>query len=322
MKKAIITGITGQDGAYLAKLLLEKGYEVCGALQPERKSSRFGLEYLKIERQIMYREVDFLSYEAVVKMIKEIQPDEVYNLAAQSSVARSFVNPRITVEFNVQSVLNILEAIRNVKPDTKFYQASSSEMYGKNPILPIAEESVLNPVSPYGTSKAAAHWTVRNYRNAYKLYAASGILFNHESVLRGSGFFVKKIIRGAIDISRGNRDLLEVGNVEIKRDFGYGPYYVEAMWKMLHLKEAQDFVICSGQSVLLKDIIYYIFDRFNISYDKMIVNPQLYRPDEIKDIYGNNSKAKELLDWQYDLDFFKVLDILIDEETEIYKENA
>lgn len=314
MKKAIITGITGQDGAYLAKLLLEKGYCVYGALQCGRKSNTYGLDYLGIREKVTFYDVDLCSYESVIKMISDVQPDEIYNLAAQSSVAQSFLNPRITMEFNVQSVLNILEAIRNVKPETRFYQASSSEMYGKNPVLPINEESILNPVSPYGTSKASAHWIVRNYRNAYKLYAASGILFNHESPLRTSNFFIKKIIQGSIAIHCGEKEYLEVGNVEVRRDFGYGPHYVEAMWKMLQLDAAEDFVICSGQSILLKDIVFYVFDLFQIPYGKMVVNPSLYRPDEIKDIYGDNGKAKKILKWECEGSFFDTLKILVSEE--------
>lgn len=320
MKKALITGITGQDGAYLAKLLIQKGYKVYGSLRDCSVSKTKGLEYLGIQDDVQLITVDLLNYQEVETLIKEIKPTEIYNLAAQSSVAASFKNPNETLQFNVQSVLNLLEAIRTVNKDIHMYQASSSEMFGKVDKLPINEKTQLNPLSPYAASKAAAHLLVENYRVHYGLFVVSGILFNHESYLRGENFFMKKIIRDSILVSEGKKEVLSVGNIEVRRDFGYGPKYVEAMWKMLQNDKPKDYIICSGESVLLKDIVLYVFNKFNIPESKLVVDPQFYRPNDIEDIYGDSSKTKEELGWDYDMSFYDVLDILIDEELKAYRE--
>ena len=219
-----------------------------------------------------------------------------------------------TFDFNIKSVSNILEAIRLESPTTKFYQASSSEMFGHIQSLPIHEESILNPLSPYAISKASAHLMVKCYRQSYGLFACSGILFNHESFLRGDDFFIKKIIQGAIRIANGQQKELRVGNLNVKRDFGFAPDYVKAMHLMLQQNTASDFVICSGKSLFLQEIVEYIFNSFNIPFDRIIVDKDLFRPSEIIDIYGDNSKAKSILKWEYDKTFYQVLDILISQE--------
>lgn len=316
MKTAIITGITGQDGAYLSKLLLEKNYKIIGILRCENKAnlkkSIGNLEYLGIVSKITFDFCNLLDFSSVVKIIKKYEPDEIYNLAAQSSVGLSFNQPLETLNFNVLSAANILEAIRKNKKTIKFYQASSSEMFGAANNLPFTENSTLYPVSPYGISKAAAHLTTINYREAFSLFAVSGILFNHESVLRKDGFIVKKIIESAISIKKGRQKILEVGNIDIKRDFGYAPRYAEAIYLMMQNNKPDDYIICSGKSISLKKIIYYVFDKLKVDKNRIIINQSLYRPMEIKDIYGDSNKAKNELRWTYNMNFFEVLDILID----------
>lgn len=318
MKKAIITGINGQDGAYLASFLLNMGYTVIGFTR--KKSNNFkGLEYLKILDKIEVVECDLLNINKVAELLSAIQPDEIYNLAAQSSVYQSYKEPINTFEFNTLSVFNLIESIKNINPKIKLYQASSSEMFGRVKKLPITEESLIHPVSPYAISKVAAHYTCVNYRESYEMFISCGILFNHESYLRNDTFFIKKVIRESLEISLGKRDVLKVGNIDIKRDFGFAKKYVEAMYLMLQQDKPSDFLICSGQSVSLREIIYYIFEKLKISKDLCIIDPTFYRPSDIEDIYGINEKAKKELNWNYDLNFFNVLDILLEEEVKNYK---
>lgn len=314
MKLAIITGISGQDGAYLSLLLLKKGYKVIGLTRNNHSSNLERLKFLQIERQITIGECDLLDLSSVINVINKYQPDEIYNLAAQSSVGLSFQQPIGTIQYNITSVLNLLEAIRLVSVNTKFYQASSSEMYGSVKNLPITLDTPMHPLSPYAISKASSHWTVVNYRESYGLFACNGILFNHESFLRGSNFFVKKVIRECI-VNRNNPDwVLKVGNIEIKRDFGYSPKYVEAMWLMLQQESPTDFIICSGESISLKSIIEYVFKKLDIGIDKLFIDKDLFRPTDIMDIYGDNSSALNKLGWDYDLKFFDVIDLLLEQE--------
>jgi GDPmannose 4,6-dehydratase len=314
IKTAVITGITGQDGAYLSRLLLQKNYRVIGLIRSFYGSNLFRLKYLGLDNKIELLECDLQDLSQVIKIISAVNPDEIYNLAAQSSVSLSFQQPIGTIQFNINSVLNILEAIRLIKPSIKFYQASSSEMYGKIDSLPVNEETKFHPLSPYAISKVTAHHIAINYRESYNLFTCCGMLFNHESYLRGENFFTKKLIRGAIEIVNKKKDFLEFGNLFIKRDFGFSEKYVEAMWLMLQYEKPDDFMVCSGKSIFLHDIVYYVFDKLNIGREKIIINQTLFRPTEIEDIYGSNKKAKELLNWNYDLDFFNVLDLLIEEE--------
>ena len=311
---ALITGITGQDGAYLSKLLLKKKYKVFGIIRPQKKPKTFGLKYLKISDNVELIECDLLDYKELKSLIKKIKPTEIYNLAAQSSVSFSFKEPKETFHFNTMSVYNFLEAIREINPNIKFYQASSSEMFGKVNKLPITEQSILHPLSPYAISKAAAHFTCVNYRESYGLKVSCGILFNHESYLRRPSFFIKKIIQQSLKIKNKQQDILEVGNIDIKRDFGYAPKYVEAMYLMLQQDKFKDYLVCSGESITLRSIIEYVFKKLDISPDRLVQSQKLYRPSEINDIYGSNDKAKTELNWNYDLSFYNVIDLLLEEE--------
>jgi GDPmannose 4,6-dehydratase len=315
---ALITGITGQDGAYLSRLLLQQGYRVVGLVRSSYNANLKKLRYLDILDKVELKECDLLDLSQIIKILNEYKPDQIYNLAAQSSVSLSFQQPIGTIQFNINSVVNLLEAIRLVKPDTKFYQASTSEMFGKIEELPISEDSKFHPLSPYAISKVAAHYITINYRESYKLFTCCGILFNHESYLRGENFFVKKVIQAALDIKHGARETLEVGNLEIKRDFGWSEKYVEAMWLMLQANEPEDYVISSGSSVWLKDIVNYVFDKLSLDRSLIRINPQFFRPTDIEDIYGTNEKVRRKLNWNYEMDFFTVLDKLVDEEERNY----
>jgi len=314
MKTAIITGISGQDGPYLAKLLLEKNYKVVGTVRSYRCANSKNFEYLGIENDVILEELDLLDMANVIRIIQKHKPDEIYNLAAQSSVGLSFDQPLGTFSFNTTSVNNLLESIRLFSPLTKLYQASSSEMYGRVKSMPIALETPMHPISPYGVSKMASYFMITTYRESYDLFVCNGVLFNHESYLRSNNFFVKKVIRDSISIKNGKLDKLIVGNLNVKRDFGYAPKYVEAMWKILQSDKADDFIICSGKSILLKDIVEYVFEKLGLDKNLIVENRDFFRPNEIEEIYGDNSKAKKDLNWKYDFSFFDVLDILIDEE--------
>ena len=316
MKTAIITGITGQDGAYLSQLLLSKNYNVIGLTRSYNQNNFKGLEYLGVLPDITIQDCDLTDITQVIKIIQKHAPDEIYNLAAQSSVSLSFNQPIGTIQFNIISTLNLLEAIKMSKPskDIKFYHASSSEMFGLVKQLPITENTVFHPLSPYAISKAAAHWLTVNYRESYRLFACCGILFNHESYLRSENFFVKKVIRESLKIKYGLQEVLQVGNIDIKRDFGFAKKYVEVMWLMLQQEQPDDYLVCSGKSVSLRSIIEHIFKRLSLPAEKMVISKDLYRPTDIEDIYGDNSKARAKLHWNYDLDFFDVIDDMLAEE--------
>ncbi len=313
-KTVIISGITGQDGAYLARLLLQKHYRVIGLTRENSDGNVHGLVYLGINDKIELTPCNLLNKLEVEALLKIYQPTEFYNLSAQSSVYQSFKDPIATFEFNTISVFNLLEAIKAVNKNIRFYQASSSEMYGRVNNLPITENSILHPLSPYAISKAAAHFTCIHYRESYEMHVSCGILFNHESYLRQNTFFIKKILHESIRISKGQQEILSVGNIDIKRDFGYAPAYVEAMYLMLQQEIAEDYLICSGQSITLREIIHYIFDKLGIPTSACQESSALYRPSEIIDMYGDNTKAKSKLHWHYNLTIFETLDLLLEEE--------
>ena len=314
-KTALITGITGQDGAYLSRLLLNKGYEVIGLVRSNSHTNKNGLIRLGILENVTLLECDLIDLSQLIQIISTYKPVEIYNLAAQSSVSLSFAQPIGTFSFNTMSVFNLLEAIKLVDKRIKLYHASSSEMYGKVEKLPIVENTVFHPVSPYATSKAAAHWTCINYRESFGLFVSCGILFNHESMLRTNQFFVKKVITEAKMIKEGTLDKMFVGNIDIKRDFGYAPLYVEAMHAMLQHDKPDDFVICSGISISLREVIEYIFERVGISLSAYEVDQKLYRPNDIPEIYGDSSKAKKVLGWHYEMTPYELLDKLIEESS-------
>ena len=311
---AVISGISGQDGAYLAQFLVGKGYKIVGLVRNMDSQSLWRLKYLNILEKVQLVESDLTQRISCQKVIEQFHPSEIYNLAAQSSVSDSFSYPIQTIGFNITSVLNLLETVREAGSPIKFYQASSSEMFGKVNTLPITTQSTLHPLSPYGISKATGHWLVSQYRESYGLYAASGILFNHESYLRPDTFFVKKVVKTALAISQGKAECLHVGNIDVRRDFGYAKEYVKAVWNILQQSEPEDFIVCSGQSVSLREIVYYVFDHFQIDRRQIVHDENLYRPSEIFDIYGDPSAIKAKTDWTYDLSFFDVLDLLIAEE--------
>lgn len=317
MKTAIITGISGQDGAYLAKLLLSKGYKVVGLVRPNKNVPLLGLDFLGISNDVEIREIDLLDKLAVDEMIKYYSPHEVYNLAAQSSVGLSFQSPVNTFEFNTISVINILEAIRNYSIDTKYYQASSSEMFGNIGVenLPLKESVLFHPASPYGISKASAHWITVNYREAYGLKACCGILFNHESCLRGENFVIKKILRTALEIKSEVSNVLKLGNVSVQRDWGYAPKFVEAMWLMLQQDEFDEYLICTGHVTSLESIVTKVFDKLNLDVNKHVkIERTLMRNLELDVIYGDNSKAKKKLGWNYDLSLDQLIETLMSDE--------
>lgn len=308
--RALITGANGQDGSYLAKLLLAKGYTVIAVFR-SKLSSIENHQLLGIDKQVVYVEADLTNLESVVELLTRHRPAEIYNLAAQSSVSRSFQAPINTISYNVVSLLNILEAVRCVDRTVRIYHASSSEMYGNVDQLPITLGTQMRPASPYAVSKASGFWAISSYREAYGLNVASGVLFNHESVLRPRTFFVKKVVADSVQIFLGKQHHLEVGNIDVRRDFGYAPEYVKAMWLMLQQSCPKDHIICSGKSILLRDIVKYVFSKLSISEDRIVVNRELVRPTDIDDIYGNNASAREDLGWQYSVNFFDIVDEML-----------
>jgi GDPmannose 4,6-dehydratase len=311
MKKAIITGITGQDGSYLAKLLLDKGYKVYGAQRRNTGLKHWRLDELGITDQIEFLDFDLGEPYNIEKTMDKVQPDEFYNLAAQSFVGLSFEQPQVTTITNALGVLNILEVIRNKYPKVKFYQASTSEMFGKVQETPQTETTRFYPRSPYGVAKCYSHYMTVNYRESYGLYACSGILFNHESPMRGEEFVTRKITKGLVEYTKTGK-VLELGNLETYRDWGHAEDYVEAMWLMLQQDEPDDYVIATGRTVMIKDFITLCLDELNIAYefegheviDKhtrehiIKTNPKFFRPAEVDLLVGDNTKARHKLLWR------------------------
>jgi GDPmannose 4,6-dehydratase len=315
MKTALITGITGQDGAYLAKLLLSKGYHVIGGYRRSASSLPWRLEYLGLTDDIEFRPYEATEYESVRRLVKHAAPDEIYNLAAQTFVQESFNSPIYTGEVNALGVIRLLEAIREVAPGAKFYQASTSEMYGKVQHVPQSEVTPFYPRSPYGVAKLYAHWATVNYREAYGLHASSGILFNHESPLRGIEFVTRKITTGLAKIRGGSPDPLVLGNIDAKRDWGYAEDYVDAMWRMLQADKPEDYVIATGRTTTVRSFCNlaaealgiflewygegteeYAKDRLGRTIVK--ISPEFYRPAEVDILVGDPRKALENLGWE------------------------
>lgn len=314
VKTAIITGITGQDGAYLSELLLKNDYEIIGLIRNHAIENFNGLEYLNIKDKIEFIEIDLLNPIDVDRIIEKIKPQEIYNLASQSSVGLSYKMPAETINFNIMSATNILESIRTLAPEIKFFQASSTEIFGNALDLPVTENSPMDPVNPYAISKASVQQLIKFYRENYKIFATSGIFCNHESYLRHPDFFVKKVITQAIKIKNNEQETIKLGNIEVKRDIGYAPDYVKAMWLVMQQNKPDDYIICSGKSICLKDIVNYIFDKLKINQSKIIIDKDLFRENELQDVYGDSSKAKMILGWNYEKSFYDIIDILIEEE--------
>ena len=298
-KKALICGVSGQDGAYLSRLLLSKGYEVWGTSRDAQLSKFNNLVSLGIRSDIRTISMVPNDFKSVLQALKNCNPDEIYNLSGQSSVGLSFDQPSETIESIANGTLNLLEAIRFLGKDVRFYNAGSGECFGDIGECAANENTPFKPCSPYAVAKSAAYWLVENYRTAYKLYACTGILFNHESPFRPDRFVTKKIIQSVVEISRGSTEKLILGNLAIFRDWGSSEEYVVAMWKMLQLEEPTDFVIATGQTNSLESFVKTAFEEFNLNWQNHVVQDKLlYRPNEIVNSKGNPEKALRLLDWQ------------------------
>lgn len=320
MKKAFITGISGQDGSYLTEYLLGLGYEVHGIVRrnsvPEHQQSR--IDFYRKNLHVNYG--DLTDASGLERLLKKIQPDEIYNLGAQSHVRISYDVPNYTVQTNALGVLNILEAYRNACPEAKFYQASSSEMFGSS----VDEDGYqrettrMTPVSPYGCSKVFAYNIVHNYRNAYKLHAANGILFNHESPRRGSNFVTNKVVKGAVMIKKGGNKKLEMGNMDSFRDWGHSKDYVRAMHMIINHHTADDFVVATGTTHSVKDMTNYVFSKLGLDYKEFVVqNPIFLRPEELPYLRGDCSKLKKTFNWEPEYTF----ETMMDEMIEFWMEN-
>ena len=317
MKKALITGITGQDGAYLSKLLLEKGYKVYGLFRRRVNHNLQNLEYLEVADKIEFVDGDMIDEASLIKAIKDIQPDEVYNLAAQSFVGSSWTQASATIEINAMGTLKLLNAIKSNCPTAKFYQASSSEMFGNNSDNGVQTiDTAFRPRSPYGISKVTAHMLTVNYRESYGLFACCGILFNHESPIRGIEFVTRKITDGVAKIKLGLSDHIELGNLDAERDWGFAGDYVKAMWSMLQRDNPKDYIICTGKSHSLRNFINEAFKAVGITdWTKYIkTNPKYMRPAELNKLEGDNSLALQELEWKPKLDFKDLVGLMVKED--------
>ena len=311
MPKALITGITGQDGSYLAEALLQKGYEVVGMV---RRSSTVNYERIAhIQGSIDFVNGDLLDQISLIDAIKIHEPDEIYNLAAQSFVQTSFGQPVLTGETTALSVTRMLDAIRIVNPKIRFYQASSSEMFGKVAEVPQTETTPFHPRSPYGVAKVYGHWITVNYRESYNLHASSGILFNHESPRRGLEFVTRKISYGAASIKLGLEEKLPLGNLDAKRDWGFAGDYVEAMWMMLQQEQPDDYVICSGMTHSVREFCDLAFSHLGLNYeDHVVVDEQFFRPAEVDLLVGDYGKAKRVLAWEPSTSFKDLVAMMVE----------
>jgi GDPmannose 4,6-dehydratase len=310
-KQALITGITGQDGSFLAELLLQKGYEVHGMVR--RLSSENYSRIEGIRDRLHLHTGDLLDERSLVSVLRASQPDEIYNLAAMSFVPTSWSQPTLTAEFTALGVMRILEAIREVCPQARFYQASSSEMFGKVRETPQNEQTPFYPRSPYGVSKAFGHFITVNYRESYGLYACSGILFNHESERRGLEFVSRKISHRVAAIKLGMSQEIRLGNLDARRDWGYAPDYVEAMWLMLQQQEPEDFVVGTGVDHSVRDLVEIAFDHVGLDPAEHVVqDPQLLRPAEVDRLVAERSRAREALGWEPKTDFERMVRLMVD----------
>jgi len=337
--KALVTGISGQDGAYLAKLLLEKGYEVYGAFRRTSEMHLDRLRFLGIDDQIQFAPLELLEFTNIYNTIDRIQPDEIYNLGAQSFVGVSFEMPVFTADVTGIGPLRLLEAARRVNTKIKLYQASSSEMFGKAQTTPQNERTPFYPRSPYAAAKLFAHWAAVNYRESYDMFVCSGILFNHESPLRGLEFVTRKITDAVARIKLGLQKDLALGNLDSSRDWGYAPEYVEAMYLMLHQQKPDDYVIATGETHSVREFVEAAFDRVEIGIvwsdngvdevgkDKSTgktlikIDPLLFRPAEVDRLTGDSSKAKKILGWQPRTNFKNLVGVMVEHDLRLAAQN-
>ena len=317
MKKALITGINGQDGSYLSELLLSLGYEVHGILRrhsvTENQNSRLVKHNVDADIKTYYG--DLTDYPSLVRVVSEVQPDEIYNLGAMSHVRISFDMPSYTIQTNALGVLNMLEVYKTIAPEAKFYQASSSEMFGNS----VDEDGVqrlttpMNPVSPYGCAKVMGYNLVRHYRHGYGLHACNGILFNHESPRRGTNFVTNKVVKGAVSIKKGIQDKLELGNMDSYRDWGHSKDYVRAMHMIINHDTPEEFIVATGETHSVRDLCKVVFDKLDMDYqDYVVQNPKYMRPEELKYLKGDPSKATRVLGWQPEYTFDSMMDEMIE----------
>jgi len=324
-KRALITGITGQDGSYLAELLLSKGYEVHGII---RRASTFNTGRLEpiyqdphaSRKRLFLHYGDLSDASALSRLMLKVQPEEIYNLAAQSHVRVSFDSPEYTTDITATGAVRLLEAIRETGLQPRYYQASSSEMYGKVMEVPQSETTPFYPRSPYGCAKVYAYWITVNYRESYGLHASNGILFNHESPRRGETFVTRKITRAVAHIKAGLQDKVYLGNLDAKRDWGYAKEYVEAMWLMLQQPEADDYVIATNETHSVKEFLQVAFDHVGLDWQKYVeIDPRYYRPAEVDLLIGDSSKAKMKLGWEPKTKFVELTKLMVDADVELLR---
>jgi len=312
-KNALITGITGQDGAYLAQLLLSKGYRVCGLIARRGSDTLWRLRELGVEGKVELINGDILDPSSLIRALQESEASEVYNLAAQSFVATSWQQPLLTAQVTGVGVANILEAVRIVNPKARFYQASSSEMFGLAQADRQDEKTPFYPRSPYGVAKLFGHWTTVNYRESFKLHASSGICFNHESPLRGLEFVTRKVTDAVARIKLGKQNELRLGNIDARRDWGYAGDYVEAMWLMLQQDAPDEYVVATGRTTTVRDMCQIAFKHVGLDYKKyVVIDPKFYRPAEVDVLLGNPAKAKAILEWQPKTSLEQLIAMMVD----------
>lgn len=317
-KRALITGVTGQDGSYLAELLIEKGYEVHGIIRRNSTFTTGRIEHLfgdphDNDQKLTLHYGDLADSSVLQRLMKEIKPDEIYNLAAQSHVQVSFEIPEYTADATGVGTLRLLEAMREHAPKARFYQASSSEMFGKVRAVPQTETTPFYPRSPYAVAKLYSHWITTNYRESYDMYACSGILFNHESPRRGETFVTRKITRAVAAIKHGKQDKLYLGNMDAKRDWGFAGDYVEAMWLMLQQDKADDYVVATNETHTVKEFVERAFDHVGLDWNKYVeIDQRYFRPAEVDLLIGDPAKAKKVLKWEPKVTFEGLVDMMVD----------
>lgn len=321
MKSALITGITGQDGAYLGKLLLDKGYRVAGLVPRRSTDSLWRLRYLGIVEEVELIDGDIMDLSSITRAIRQSNPTELYHLAAQSFVASSWHQPLLTAQSTGMAVVNVLEAVRGTNTDIRVYQASSSEMFGmvEQPVQD--EETKFYPRSPYGVSKVFGYWMTKNYRESFDMFTSNGILFNHESPLRGLEFVTRKVTHAVARIVHGKQQELRLGNLAAKRDWGFAGDYVEAMWRMLQHDRPDDFVVATGRTETVEELCRVAFGHVGLNYkDYVVVDPKFYRPAEVDLLLGNPAKAKQELDWEPKTSFEQLVHMMV--EADIVRERS